>query len=467
MKLTEADILKVRHLRTMGFAANAGNFMTGVSTDSRSTQPGDVFFAIRGEKFDGHNFVTRAISSGAAVVVVDQKWADSNGAMLVSLSIPRLVVENTVDALGDLASVYREKFDIPVIAVAGSNGKTTTKNMITAALGTKYNVLSTEGNLNNHLGVPQTLFRLERKHEMAVVEIGTNHFGELEYLCRILAPTHGVLTNIGREHLEFFGNVEGVAKAEGELFEWLRLNQGTMFVNKDDTHVVRQSKRAKGGKTISYGFRAAGLALKGKVLGLNRAGCVRLRVKPLGKKAYDVQLNVPGEQNARNALCAAVIASKFNVAATNIKKALESFSAAGKRMEALRLDGITVLNDTYNANPDSVLAALLTLREMKTKGRRIAVLGDMLELGTTAEREHRNVGKAVSTNKVDCLYTFGPLSKSIHDVATTKMKTHFDDKGTLSQQLSAVIAEGDVVLVKGSRGMKMEDVVTVLQEKFR
>jgi UDP-N-acetylmuramoyl-tripeptide--D-alanyl-D-alanine ligase len=467
MKLAETDILKIRHLRTLGLGGNSNIPITGVSTDSRSTQPGNIFFAIRGEKFDGHDFVTRAISSGAAVVVVDQKWADSNAAMLVSVSIPRLVVENTVTALGDLASRYREKFDIPVIAVAGSNGKTTTKNMMAAVLGTKYNVLSTEGNLNNHLGVPQTLFKLEQKHDMAVVEIGTNHFGELEYLCRILAPTHGVITNIGREHLEFFENVEGVAKAEGELFEWLRLNKGTMFVNKDDAHIVRQSKRAKADKAFSYGFRTAGLAVRGKVLGLNREGCAQLRVKPLGKKVFDVQLNVPGEQNARNALCAAAIALKFGVSATNIKKALESFSATGKRMEVLRLDGITVLNDTYNANPDSVLAALSTLRKMKTKGRRIAVLGDMLELGTTAVREHRNVGKAVATNRVDCLYTFGPLSKSIHDAAAIKMKTHFDDKGTLSQQLSAVVSEGDVVLVKGSRGMKMEEVVTVLQEKFR
>lgn len=467
MKFTETDIVKIQHLRTLGFSGNTGSPITGVSTDSRGTQSGDVFFAIRGEKFDGHDFVTRAISSGAAVVVVDQKWADSNGAMLVSLSIPRLVVENTVTALGDLASVYRAKFDIPVIAVAGSNGKTTTKNMIAAVLGTKYNVLSTEGNLNNHLGVPQTLFRLEQQHDIAVVEIGTNHFGEIEYLSRILAPTHGVLTNIGREHLEFFGTVEGVAKAEGELFEWLRLNKGTMFVNKDDAHIVRQSKRAKGGKAISYGFRTAGLAVKGKILELNWDGCARLRLKLLGKKAFDVQLNVPGEQNARNALCAATIGSKFSVAATNMKKALESFSAAGKRMEVLRLDGITVLNDTYNANPDSVLAALSTLREMKTKGRRIAVLGDMLELGTTADQEHRTIGKAVSTNRVDCLYTFGPMSKSIYDAATTKMKAHFDSKGALSQQLSAVLSVGDVVLVKGSRGMKMEDVVVHLQEKFK
>ena len=458
--------MKIGNVRALGFDAIPEAVVTGVSTDSRTTRNGDAFFAIRGEKFDGHDFLTKAIGTGASVVVVDRKWADANGTMLVSLSVPRLVVENTSVALGDLARVFRMKFRIPVVAVAGSNGKTTTKNMISAVLGSSYNVLSTEGNLNNHIGVPQTLFRLGDEHEMAVVEIGTNHFGELSYLCRILAPTHGVITNIGREHLEFFRTVEGVAKAEGELIDWLRENKGTFFANKDDRHIAKRVRNSRMKKTVTFGFQSAAVDIKGNRIALDDRGCPGFTIRPKGKKPFDVQLNVPGEQNAGNALLAAAVGLSMGVAARNVAKALEKFSAAGKRMEVLTLNGLKVLNDTYNANPDSMIAALSTLRSMKAAGRRIAVLADMLELGRTAEMEHRNVGRILRKHKVDCLFTYGALAKFIHDAANVRSKTHCADKTDLEKQLSAYVKTGDLVLVKGSRGMKMEEVVSVLQQKF-
>jgi UDP-N-acetylmuramoyl-tripeptide--D-alanyl-D-alanine ligase len=467
VKLLKSEVLGIRNLRALGFETSSGDVLSGVSTDSRTTKPGDAFFAIRGEKYDGHDFITKAIGGGAAVVIVDRKWADANGTMLVSIGVPRLVVENTTTALGDLASRYRAQFNIPTIAIAGSNGKTTTKNMVSAVLGTKYNVLSTEGNLNNQIGVPQTLFRLTADHDVAVVEIGTNHFGEIASLCQILAPTHGVITNIGREHLEYFGSLDGVAKAEGELLDWLRSNKGAFFLNKDDERLSKRTKRLKGLKTISFGFRAGGTHCKGSLLGSNETGCARLGIRPKGKKPFEYQLNVPGEQNAKNALAASAIGLAMKVSTKNVIKALTGFTAAGKRSEIIRLNGVTILNDSYNANPDSVVAALKTLRSMRTTGRRIAVLGDMLELGKSAEKEHRRIGRAAAQFRVDCLFTYGNLSKSTHEAAKVKVKTHFEDKTMLAEQLADFVSGNDAVLVKGSRGMKMEEVVAHLQQKLK
>ncbi len=366
-----------------------------------------------------------------------------------------------------LAALDRKKFNIPLSGSAGSNGKTTTNNMVSAVLGTKYNVLSTEGNLNNQIGVPQTLFRLTADHDIAIVEIGTNHFGELEYLCRILAPTHGMITNIGQEHLEFFGSLEGVAKAEGELVDSLRSNRGTFFFNKDDKYLIKRIKKSRGMKTISFGFRASGSEIKGNLLGLDENGCARLSIRLRGKNSFEFQVKVPGEQNAKNALAAAAVGLTMKVSARNIARALAEYTSTGKRSEIIRLNGLTILNDSYNANPDSVLAALKTLRSMKTTGRRIAVLGDMLELGKSAEKHHRSLGKALAQHRVDCLFTFGDLSKITNDVATVKVKTHFTDKVVLAEHLGDFVSAGDAVLVKGSRGMRMEEVVLHLQQKFR
>ena len=467
MNLSKSDVLNVRHVRALGFDTSSVERLRCVSTDSRTTQPGDLFVAIRGEKFDAHDFITKAIGGGASMVIVDRKWADTNGTMLVSIAVPRLVVEDTTVALGELAALYRAKFKIPFIAIAGSNGKTTTKNMISAVLGTKYNVLSTEGNLNNHVGVPQTLFRLTEDHEVAVVEIGTNHFRELEYLCRILAPTHGLITNIGREHLEFFGSLEGVTKAEGELLDWLKSNKGIFFLNKDDTHLVKRTKGLRGLKIVSFALQAKRTDVKGTFLGSNEYGSGRFAFRRQGKQSYEVQLSVPGEQNVRNALAASAVGSAMQVSNRSIVKALTEFTAAGKRSEVLHLNGLTLLNDSYNANPDSVIEALKTLRMIKTAKRRIVVFGDMLELGRAAEKEHRSIGKAMAQYRVDCLFTFGKFSKITNESAVLKVKSHFDDKVSLAEQLADLITSGDAVLVKGSRGMKMEDVVNRLQQKFK
>jgi UDP-N-acetylmuramoyl-tripeptide--D-alanyl-D-alanine ligase len=468
MTFTGKDILALPHLQALGFARVKGQLCDGISTDSRTVGHGKLFIALHGEKFDGHNFITKAVESGAAAIIADTKWAEANPIMVSSLNLPRLIVEDTVKAFGQLANLYRRKFRIPIVVVGGSNGKTTTKEMIAAVLRTKLRVMSTEGNLNNHIGVPQTLLRLERQHQVGVVEIGTNHFGEIAHLCSVAEPTHVLVTNIGREHLEFFGSVDGVAKAEGEAFEWIRKNRRSKaigFVNQDDKRIKKQAKGLR--KSVTYGFDKAPATIKGKVVSVDDNACAALEVKPKGKKAFRVQVAVPGRHNATNALAATAVGLAFKVPARKIAEALSSFTSASKRMQVLKLHELTVLNDTYNSNPDSSLAALQVLEGVRSRGKKIVVLADMLELGKNSTDEHRRVGQAVAQSGAKHLLTYGPLSQNTHDGSSVVFKRHFDQKSALCEHLAELITPGDVVLVKGSRGMKMEEVVAFLAERYK
>jgi UDP-N-acetylmuramoyl-tripeptide--D-alanyl-D-alanine ligase len=468
MTFTEKDILALPHIQALGFERVKGQLCDGISTDSRSVGQGKLFIALHGEKFDGHNFITKAVESGAAAIIADAKWAEANPIMVSSLNLPRLIVEDTVKTFGQLANIHRRKFKVPIVVVGGSNGKTTTKEMIGSVLRTKFRVMSTEGNLNNHIGVPQTLLRLERDHQIGVIEIGTNHFGEIAHLCSVVEPSHVLITNIGREHLEFFGSVEGVAKAEGEAFEWIRKNRRSKaigFVNQDDKRIKKQAKGLR--KLVTYGFDKGPAAVKGKVLSVDENACATLEVKPKGKKPFRIHVAVPGQHNAINALAAATIGLTFKVPAKKIAEALSSFTSASKRMQVLQLNSLTVLNDTYNSNPDSVLAALHVLEGLQTRGKKIVVLADMLELGNGAADEHRRVGEAVAQSGAKYLLTYGPLSKNTHDTSTVVFNTHFEQKSALCEHLAELIIPGDVVLVKGSRGMKMEEVVAFLAERFK
>jgi UDP-N-acetylmuramoyl-tripeptide--D-alanyl-D-alanine ligase len=435
----------------------------GVSTDSRSVGKDEIFFALRGDKFDAHNFIDDVIQRNVAGVVVNKEWAEQQNEKILSMNCVCVTVPDTTSALGELATIYRRKFDIPIIAVGGSNGKTTTKEMITAVLKSKYNVLSTEGNLNNHIGVPQTLFRLTRDHDAAVVELGTNHFGEMKYLCSIAEPTHGVITNIGKEHLEFFGDEEGVAREEKELFLFLDKNNGCAFINSDDSFLDSERKKMK--KSVSYG-RNSKADIRAKKIETNELGQSRFHcVWPKKGKSLSVTLSVPGDHNVTNALAAISIGLKLKVKEKKIAAALLNFSSASKRMEVLSHNGIIILNDTYNSNPDSVMAALKTLMSFKTSGRTYVVLGDMRELGESSKREHTNIGVVASEMKFSKLFTFGPFSKYTAE-AFGQYAAHFESKEELGGELKKVLQSGDVVLIKGSRGMKMEDVVSQITETF-
>ncbi|MEW6510419.1 MAG: UDP-N-acetylmuramoyl-tripeptide--D-alanyl-D-alanine ligase [Bacteroidota bacterium] len=461
MRLTIRDLEKIPHTRLLNGGRGAGKRFREVSTDSRTAGEGDLFVALRGERFDGHAFVAAAFARGALAAVVDEKFDVS-----LAESNALLVVGDTVRALGDLARVYRDKFRVPVLAVGGSNGKTTTKEMIGQVLAEKYSVLATEGNLNNHVGVPQTLFRLTSRHELAVVEMGTNHPGELAHLCRAVRPTHAILTNIGREHLEFFGTLEGVAREEGTLFESVReQGGGTAIVNADDPLVARAARGMK--RVVTFGFAARNAMVRGRRIRLDALGTPQLEFRtPRMREWLGVQLRVPGAHIAANALAAVAAGVAFGVPAMSIRRALESFRAPTKRMEVLSVAGVTVLNDAYNANPDSTTAALRTLAAMKTTGKRIAVLGDMKELGDASAEAHTAVGREAATLKIDYVLTFGPMAKQIRDAAAMPGAIHYEQKNMLAEYLAELVTPGDVVLVKGSRSMRMEDIVTFLQERL-
>lgn len=477
MNLRLSDILKINFTNIYIPDDHRAFLFKGVSIDTRTLTKGSIFFAIRGEKIDGHVFVNNAVKKGASAVVVDNKFfrtiKKNPKSIRLFLTVPIIIVRDTIKAFGELANIYRNKFNIPVIAVAGSNGKTTTKDMVAGVLSGKYKVLSTEGNLNNQIGVPLTLFRLNEKHEMAVVEIGTNHFGEIKYLCKILEPTHGVITNIGNEHLEFLKNIEGVKKEEGALFEYLLKEKGkkTAFVNTEDKTIVGIASKLK--NKVRYGIKNKKSDVRLLNERSNGQGKYKFEVysKTINSN-FSVSLKVSGRHNMLNALAASAIGLNFKVPSKNIKNALESFKPSSKRMEVMSLGKVTILNDTYNANLDSMLCALETLKNIKSSGNKVIVLADMLELGKVSQKHHTLVGEAVTRISKEeptpiILLTFGKMAKYIHRAAKLSQKFHFNDKNLLKNKLHNIISGNDVLLVKGSRGMKMEEVVESLIKKLR
>jgi UDP-N-acetylmuramoyl-tripeptide--D-alanyl-D-alanine ligase len=458
MNLSPRDI-DALHLRELRHRELLRGPLTGVATDSRTVNRGELFVALRGERFDGHRFLRDAVERGAAALMVDM--AGSAGEIP---RVPLLVVDDTARGLAMLARYHRDRFHIPVLAVGGSSGKTTTKEMIAAVLARRYRVLATEKNYNNHVGVPRTLFRLTRSHEIAVVEVGTNHPGELEPLCAAVAPTHGLLTNIGAEHLEFFGSLDGVASEEGVLFSALGQRGGTAFVNADDRRVRMLARTCA--RRVMYGFRARGVWARGSSLRLDRMACAGFAFSGgRVRRSVPVQLSIPGRFQGFNALGAAAVGLSFGVPVREIAAALEAFVASDKRMALLDLRGVTVLNDTYNANPDSTVAALETLAAMDVRGKRIAVLADMLELGGAEAAEHRRVGEEAARLGIDYVLTYGSRAKEIHRAVHGPFAAHYDQKNVLAEYLLELAAPGDVVLLKGSRGMAMEDVLAFLVQR--
>jgi UDP-N-acetylmuramoyl-tripeptide--D-alanyl-D-alanine ligase len=460
MKLGLRDLEKLRPVEIR----NAERFtrpLSGVSTDSRSVGEGDLFVALRGQNYDGHRFLGEAAARGALAAMVEAPLPSGG-----EFTMPLVVVENTTRALGVLARRYRDRFNLPVIAIGGSSGKTTTKEMLAALLAKRYRVLYTEKNYNNQIGVAKTLLRLTKKHEVAVVEIGTNHPGEMETLCDILNPTHGLLTNIGAEHLEFFGSLQGVEQEEGKLFAHLAARNGRAFVNANDRRVERAARPCR--RRVTYGFSHRGASVRGRRIRLDSAACPGFEFSGgRVRRHLKVQLKIPGRHQAGNALAAVAVGLAFGLPGRAIVAALEAVTASEKRMAVVHLQGVTILNDTYNANGDSTVAALETLAAMTVTGKRLAVLGDMLELGAHEAEEHRRVGEAARSLKIDVVLTFGPRSRIIHEAVAGGFAVHYEEKNVLAEYLAELVAPGDAVLVKGSRGMAMEDVVTFLGERLQ
>ncbi len=429
--------------------------VAGGAIDSREVEPGDLFFALGGDQTDGHRFVDPALNAGASAAVVSRGWFDSEEPARRAL----IVVDAPDLAMGDLARFYRGRFDLPVVAITGSNGKTTTKDMAAAVLSTRYEVLATEGNLNTRLGVPMTLFRLTASHEVAVIEMGISEHDGLTYLCEIADPTIGVITNIGPTHLEFLGSVEGVAQAKGELLEYL--DESSMAIlNFDDLYLPKE--RAKG-RLLGFGIDET-CQFRGEGLVLDQEGCVCFSLQ-----GRNFSLSLPGRHNVYNALAATAVGAALEVPLDAAAAALKTFVPTRLRSQLTRHDDIRLLNDSYNANPASMRAALTTLAELEPEqgGRRVAVLGDMLELGETEIGAHQDLGRDAAVAGVDVMYAFGSLAETVAAAAVeagmaADRVVAFEDKGQLVDSLRSLLKPGDVVLVKGSRGVALEEVVEIL-----
>jgi UDP-N-acetylmuramoyl-tripeptide--D-alanyl-D-alanine ligase len=443
---------------TSGKLVSGGNGISfsGVSTDSRNISSGEIFFALKGENYDGHEYVDEAIKKGAGGAVIEENSiAHEAGKLLIR-------VPSTLRALGDLASEWRKSFpQLKLAAITGSNGKTTTKEMAWSIVSRKYKTLKNMGNFNNLIGLPLTLFKLDASYKAAVVELGMNDFGEIRRLAEIALPDTGAITNIGRAHLEKLGGIEGVAKAKGELVEAFT-GENVFVVNADDPRTVEIAKKTASGK-ITYGIKSTGADITARDIRQDGfAGIGFLMTTEYGE--FPVRIKGIGVHNVMNALCASGIALSMGCGKDEIIAGLEGFAPGYMRLEVLESpSGFRVINDTYNANPDSMRSAVDELMALKGGGRTIAVLGDMLELGEKSASEHYGVGEYLSSSGVDFVIACGNFGRTLLEGAGGGSNCFYaESHEDAAKRVREIAGPGDLVLVKGSRGMRMEEVTKKL-----
>lgn len=426
--------------------------INAVCIDTRKITKGCLFICIKGERFDAHQFAQEALQKGAAAVMIDED-INPNGAFVK--------VENTAKALLQLGGYYRSKFDIPVVALTGSVGKTTTKEFTHLVVNAKYNAIKTQGNLNNEIGLPQMLFQIDNSVEAAVIEMGMNHFGEISRLVTATKPTIGLITNIGVSHIENLGSREGILKAKLEITEGLK--EGAPLILNGDDDMLSTVKSSKH-KIYFYGIHNGDFKADNIVEKDNNTS---FTVNYFGN-SQSIVIPTIGIHNVYNALAAFAVGYFLGVNQKDAADALASYIPAGMRQRVVRIGKITSIEDCYNASPDSMRAALKTLNDIKGK-KKIAVLGDMLELGDYAKTAHQAVGKIVAENNVDYLLAYGSNAKyyvSSAVEAGCKNAFLFDDKEQLAEKLLEIAEPEDVVIFKGSRGMKLEDIMNTVYKRW-
>ncbi|WP_028490286.1 UDP-N-acetylmuramoyl-tripeptide--D-alanyl-D-alanine ligase [Thiothrix lacustris] len=413
-----------------------------VERDSRAVQAGDLFLALQGERFDAHDFVPQVAGKASAALVSHAVDAD----------IPQVVVDDVRLALGRLAAAWRQRFQSPLVGLTGSNGKTTLKEMLAAILALQGNTLATAGNLNNDIGMPLTLLRLRDTDRFAVIEMGANHFGEIDYLTQIACPDVAIINNAGASHLEGFGDIAGVSRAKGEIFNGL-VQSGVAIINADDTYADYWRGLNQGRQVISFGLDNAADVRGGSDINTPFYLQVNEQILP-------VNLKLLGRHNMLNALAATAAALALGVELDTVRQGLESLQPVKGRLnpKAGKHSG-RVIDDTYNANPSSTAAAVGVLAGLQ--GRKILVLGDMGELGNTGEQLHTAIGHQAAAAGIDALYTLGKLSANA-SVAFGQPQRAFNDLEALLASLDEDLQPGDTVLVKGSRSARMERVVDAL-----
>lgn len=431
-------------------------YIDGISIDTRTIKKGNAFFAFKGENTDGHSRVKEAFEKGASLAFVDDSWYLKNKENLENL--PIITVKNSYWGLGELANFHRNRFNIPIVAVAGSNGKTTTKELISSVLSTKYKVLKTYKNYNNQLGVPLMLLQLDDSFGAAVIEIATNSFGEIAELSRIVNPNHAIITNINKEHLEVLIDLDGVELEETNLYSYAKKQDIFAYINLDDNRLSKYTKVLE--KIITYGFNNEAL-VRGKVK-YDSNLMPEITVK-FQEDKFDFKANIPGYPGAINSLAAVAIGLNLDIKSDEIKKGIESYFPDDKagygRLSVINKNEVKIINDTYNANPGSVEEMLKLMSSFPMDKNLHIALGDMLELGESAEAEHKFIlekAKELTSN----VYTFGENFKKIDK------SINFEDKIKLTSKLFENLSQNDVILIKGSRGMKMEEVVEELIKKL-
>lgn len=425
--------------------------VTGTQHDSREVRPGDLFVALPGERVDGHDYLAKAREAGAAAALVSRPVADS---------LPQIVVPDTLLAYGAIARQYRLELNVPVIAITGSVGKTTTKEMISCVLSGKYQISKTQGNHNNNLGLPITIMEMPEDTQIAVLELGMNHFGEMSYLTSIAQPDMVVITNIGTMHIEHLGTREGILKAKLEVMEGLREN-GVAIFNGDEP--LLWNLREGIHRRIYFGIENDRCDVVAEDI-RQMDGGMYFTVRGLGQR-FQIYVPQEGRHSVYNALAAAAVGLMYQISPETIQYQLGLFHNTGMRQKVYEEKGFTIIEDCYNAGPESMEAALRVLAERPCEGNRIAVLGDMLELGSRSQAEHYRVGR-LAAGAADRILAYGDHSQRVITGAVTggmsiKNAVHYEDQYEMAEALKHLAKPGDLILFKGSRGMKME---LVLQE---
>ncbi|HEX8517760.1 MAG TPA: UDP-N-acetylmuramoyl-tripeptide--D-alanyl-D-alanine ligase [Bacteroidia bacterium] len=424
-----------------------------VCTDTRSIKAGSIFFALKGGNFNGNAFARQALERGCSLAVIDEEE------YLPAQDDERyILVKDVLSSLQDLANHHRKELGLPVIAITGSNGKTTTKELVNAVLGRKYKVLATEGNLNNHIGVPLTLLSITKDHEMAIIEMGANHQGEIEMLSKIAEPDFGIITNIGKAHLEGFGGIEGVKKGKGELYRYIREKKGRLFVHGDDEVLI---ELAGSTDKVTYGTKKLY-----DVVGSLKTGASEFisfqwatRYNAVNVKSSElVNSQLVGVYNYYNLLCAACVGNYFKIEDSEINKALAEYTPSNNRSQLQKTEHNTLILDYYNANPSSMSLALDNFAALDHSNK-IAILGDMLELGDESSREHDAIIDQLKARNIDNAYLVGPLFTEAGKKANIKT---FPTSDELFEYLKANTPKHTTILIKGSRGIKLEKVIPAL-----
>lgn len=414
-----------------------------ITTDSRNIPANSIFFALKGETFNGNTFAGQALAKGAAFAIIDEPE--------FALDDHFIVVDDVLLCLQKLARYHRDQLGLPIIAITGTNGKTTTKELVAAVLSQKFNVNFTQGNLNNNIGVPLTLLSMSGETEIGVVEMGANHQGEIKTLCEIANPDFGIITNIGKAHLEGFGSFEGVIKTKSELYNFLKEKKGKCFINADNELLIRQ---AAGLEQITYG-NSTEYFMAGEVADSESY----LVIKALFERGWlYLKSKLVGDYNFENLLAAACVGKYFEIDPLIIQEALAAYTPSNNRSQLIRTEKNTIIMDAYNANPTSMMAALINFAKIRNV-QKCLILGDMLELGETSEYEHQKIIDYIEDENFQDIFLVGPIFKNTKN-RTEKKK--FEQVELLSNYLKTQPIENKFILIKGSRGIHLEKILDIL-----